>query len=243
MTGPATELSVAPETASPRERSVAAVAPTNRLHRGTTTVILLVLIGAGTAMRVQGLTTLGFYRDDAWAALSSRVGIGTAWHMWLAAPGFYFLERSFIDLHPQSTWWAQLPELAAGIAAIPAIYFLARHFGFRRVVGLALACVVGVSPVCVVYSTRVKEYSTVFLVSGAVLWAAETARRQPDRTRLAVLSALSVAAFAVSASLGPVIAGVWIAAAIRVLRNDGHRRDVIVGAGVTAALCGVVAVV
>ena len=64
MTGPATELSVAPETASPRERSVAAVAPTNRLHRGTTTVILLVLIGAGTATRVQGLTTLGFYRDD-----------------------------------------------------------------------------------------------------------------------------------------------------------------------------------
>ena len=235
MGGPATELDVAAET------SVDATAPPDRLRPGTTAVILLVLVGAGTAMRVQGLTTLGFYRDDAWAALSSRVGIGTAWHMWVTAPGFYFLERSFIDLHPQSTWWAQLPELAAGIAAIPAVYFLARHFGFRRVVGLVLACVVSVSPVCVVYSTRVKEYSTVFLVSAAVLWAAETARRQPDRTRLAVLSALSVAAFAVSASLGPVIAGVWIASGIRVLRDDGHRREVIVSAGVTAALCGVVA--
>ena len=64
--------------------------------------------------------------------MSSRVGLGTAWHMWVTAPGFYFLERSFIDLHPESTWWAQLPELAAGIAAIPAIYFLARHFGFGR---------------------------------------------------------------------------------------------------------------
>jgi hypothetical protein len=95
-------------------------------------VILLVLVGAGTAMRAQGLTTLGFYRDDAWAAMSSRVGIGTAWHMWVTAPGFYFLERSFIDLHPQATWWAQLPELAAGVAAIPATYLLARHFGFRR---------------------------------------------------------------------------------------------------------------
>ena len=39
------------------------------------------------------------------------------------------------------------------------------------------------------------------------------------------------------------IAGVWIAAGIRVLRNDGHRRDVIISAGVTAALCGVVAAV
>ena len=215
-------------TVSPAERSVAAAAPPDRLHPGTATVILLVLVGAGTAMRVQGLTTLGFYRDDAWAALSSRVGIGTAWHMWLAAPGFYFLERSFIELHPQSTWWAQLPELAAGIAAIPAIYLLARHFGFRRVVGLVLACIVTVSPVCVVYSTRVKEYSTVFLVSVAVLWAAETARRRLDRTRLAVLAALSVAGFAISASLGPVIAGVWIASGICVLRDDRHRRDVIV---------------
>lgn len=55
-----------------------------------------------------------------------------------------------------------------------------------------------------------KEYSTVFLVSVAVLWAAESARRHADPTRLTVLSVLSVAAFAVSASLGPVIAGAWI---------------------------------
>jgi Dolichyl-phosphate-mannose-protein mannosyltransferase len=192
-------------------------------------------------VRVQGLTTLGFYRDDAWAALSSKVGIGTAWHMWVTAPGFFFLERSFIDLHAQSTWWAQLPALAAGIAAIPAIYFLARFFGFSRVVGLVLAYAVTVSPVCVVYSTRVKEYSTVFLLSAALLWAAEAARRQADRRRLAVLSVLSVLAFVVSASVGPVIAGVWIASGIRVLRNPGRRKDVAVGAVITAALCGVVA--
>src|ERR1700679_1649795 len=142
MTGPATELSVAPETVSLPERSVAAVAPTNRLHRGTTTVILLVLIGAGTAMRVQGLTSLGFYRDDAWAAMSSRVGLGTAWHMWVTAPRFSLLERSVIGLGPGTTWWAQIPPLVAGVAAIPAMYFLARHVGFQRVAGLVLALLV-----------------------------------------------------------------------------------------------------
>ena len=195
--------------------SVRADSPERRdSNRVPATVVLLVLVGAGTAMRVQGLTTLGFYRDDAWAALSSRVGLGTAWHMWLGAPGFYFLERSFFDLHPGSTWWAQLLPLAAGIAAIPAIYFLARHFGFRRIAGLVLAGIVCVSPVCVIYSTRVKEYSVVFLVSGAVLWVAETARCRPDRTRLTVLTTVSVVAFAVSASVGPVIAGVWIALAV-----------------------------
>jgi len=230
MRGPATEFGDAVE-------------PPERLSRVSAGVILFVLLGAGTAMRAQGLTTLGLYRDDAWAAMSSRVGIGTAWHMWVTAPGFFFLERSFIGLHPQSTWWAQLPELAAGIAAIPAIYCLARYFAFHRPAGLALAAIVSVSPICVVYSTRVKEYSTVFLVSVALLWAAESARRQPDRSRLAVLTALSVAAFAVSASLGALIAGVWIALGIWVLRTRPHRRAVIVGGAATAALCGVVAAI
>jgi hypothetical protein len=234
MGGRATEL---------RSASVNAAEAPGRLSPAFAAVILFVLVGAGTAMRVQGLTTLGFYRDDAWAAMSSRVGIGTAWHMWVTAPGFYFVERSFIDLYPGSTWWAQLPELAAGVAAIPATYFLARHFGFRRVAGLALACVVSVSPICIVYSTRVKEYSTVFLVSVAVLWAAETTRRQPDRSRLMVLTALSVAAFAVSASLGPVIAGVWIALALCALKTHQRLRAVIVSGAATAALCGVVAAV
>jgi hypothetical protein len=223
--------------------SINAAERPERLSPAWAAVILFVLVGAGTAMRVQGLTTLGFYRDDAWAAMSSRVGIGTAWHMWVTAPGFYFLERSFIDLHPGRTWWAQLPALAAGVAAIPAMYFLARHFGFRRVAGLVLACIVSVSPICVAYSTRVKEYSTVFLVSVAVLWAAETARRQPGRSRLVVLTALSVAAFALSASLGPVIAGVWIASGICALRTHQDRRAVIVSGAATAALCGVVAAI
>jgi hypothetical protein len=49
--------------------------PPELLSRACTTVILFVLVGAGTAMRVQGLTALGFYRDDAWAAMSSRVGL------------------------------------------------------------------------------------------------------------------------------------------------------------------------
>ena len=211
MRGPPTELGAALD--RPIPIPVRADSPERRdeRSRALATVVLLVLVGAGTAMRVQGLTSLGFYRDDAWAALSSRVGIGTAWHMWLGAPGFYFLERSFFDLHPGSTWWAQLLPLAAGIAAIPAIYFLARHFGFRRLAGLVLAGIVCVSPICVIYSTRVKEYSVVFLVSVAVLWVAETARRQPDRTRLTVLTMVSVVAFAVSASVGPVIAGAWIA--------------------------------
>ena len=206
-------------------------------------MVLLVLIGAGTAIRAQGLTSLGLYRDDAWAAMSSRVGIGTAWHMWVTAPAFYFLERSFIGLHPGVTWWAQIPPLVVGVAAIPAIYFLARHFGFGRAVGLILALLVCVSPVCVVYSTRLKEYGTVFLMTCAVLWVAETARRQPGRSRLVQLATVSVLAFAVSASMGPVIAGVWIALLLSAGRERRLRRDEVVSAAVVAGGCGIVAAI
>ena len=44
--------------------------------------------------------------------------------------------------------------LVVGISAIPAIYLLARYFQFSRITGLVMACVVSVSPVCVIYSTR-----------------------------------------------------------------------------------------
>ena len=194
-------------------------------------------------MRVQGLTRLGLSRDDAWAAMSSWVGIGTAWHMWVTAPAFSFLERSFIGFHPGVSWWAQIPPLVAGIAAIPGIYLLARHFGFARAVGLILALLVCVSPVCIVYSTRLKEYGTVFLMTCAVLWVAETARRRPARARLVQLAIASVLAFVVSASMGPVVAGVWIALILSAAWERRLRRDEVVIAAVVAGGCGIVAAI
>jgi hypothetical protein len=96
----ATEVDAAPGALAPTGVHVDTGTWPDRMSPAVAMVLLLVLMGAGAAMRVQGLTTLGFYRDDAWAAMSSRVGIGTAWHMWVTAPGFYFLERSFIDCIP-----------------------------------------------------------------------------------------------------------------------------------------------
>ena len=228
----------------PARRSGRHVAtPPDTPGRVLTGVALLVMVGVGTAIRARGLTSLGLFRDDAWAAMSSRVGIGTAWHMWVTAPAFYFLERSFIGLHPGVTWWAQIPPLVAGIAAIPAMYLLARHFGFRRVVGLVLALLVCVSPVCVTYSTHLKEYGAVFLMTCAVLWVAETARYRPDRLRFVVLAAVSVVAFVVSASMGPVIAGVWIAVVLCAARERRLGRDEVVSAVVVVGACGIVAAV
>ena len=130
--------------------------------------------------------------------------------MWVTAPGFYFVERTLLVLGPSGTWWAQLLPFVAGVACIPAIYALARYFKFSRGGGLILAVLVAASPVCVTYSTRVKEYPADFLTACLLIALAERARRR--RTHLFSRSVLiSVVAFLVSASLGPAIVGLWLA--------------------------------
>jgi hypothetical protein len=145
--------------------------------------------------------------------------MGTAWHMWANAPGFDFFERNWLMLHAGSTWWGQIPPLVMGIAGIPAVFFLTRYFRFQAWICLASTLVVTMSPVCIVFSTRYKEYSADFLLACLLLALAERARRHPGRRELFLLSAVSVAGFAVSASVLPIVAGSWLAVGVLALKE------------------------
>jgi hypothetical protein len=101
-----------------------------------------------------------------------------------------------------------------GVLAVPAIYSLARQFELSRRAGLVLAVAVCISPVCVIYSTRTKEYGTDLLLSCLLLALTESARRLRTSHSLVVLAAASVVSFAVSASVGIEIAAVWVALAV-----------------------------
>jgi hypothetical protein len=159
--------------------------------------------------------------------MSARVGLGTAWHMWVTAPGFFSLERSWILLHPNSTVWDQIPPLILGIAAIPATFALTRYFRFPRWICLGAALAVSVSPTGIIYSTRLKEYGADFLLACLLLALGEAARRRPDRRELLSLSVATVCSFAVSASTLPVLLGVWLALGLTTWarrRRGGGRR-------------------
>ena len=171
------------------------------------------------------------------------MGIGTAWHMWVTAPGFYLFERTFLLLRPGTTWWAQLPPLVIGVAAIPAIYALARYFSLSRVCGLALAVLVCVSPVAAAYSTRLKEYGTDFLLVCLLVALTEAARRRPDRRHLVALALGSAVAFAVSAAVGTAVAALWVALLVATGRSRPALVRVVVAGGSAAAGCAVVATV
>jgi len=226
--------------ASPRPIEREATRPGSRVAL----VVLGLLVVLATWLRAGGLTHLGLYTDDAWAALDARVGLGTALRMGVTAPGYTLAERSWILLHPQSSTWAQLPALVLGVAAVVAAYTLVRTYGLARWLGLAAALVVTVSPVAIEYATRVKEYSADFVLAVALLILAERSRRdRQSGALLAGLAGFSLAAFFVSASTVVVVAGVWTALLVDAALDGPRRRLVLIWGGAAAAGCAVVAAV
>jgi hypothetical protein len=208
-----------------------------------TIAALLVVTIIGAVIRAKGFAHTGLVPDDAWVALSSRVGLGTAWHMWVTAPGFGFVERTWMVLGPSTTWWYQLPAFVCGVAAVPAIFCLARYFKLGRCSALALAVVVCASPTCVTYSTRVKEYPVDLLLSCLLIALAEAARRRPAREPLLAFAVASVGAFVVSASVGVLVVALWAALVVAAVRHRPAPWRVLVVGVATAAVCGIVAAV
>lgn len=227
----------APPQPQPRRRHVPA------WHTLLTLLTLVALTAFGALLRAHGFSGLGLYRDDAWVALSGRVGIGLAWHMWATAPGWFFLVRTFTGLTAGTTAWQQVPAFVAGVTCIPAMYALSRWFRLNRLAALATAAAVSLSPMCVVYSTRVKEYEADLLVTCLLLALGEAARRRPGPRRVGLLAVASVVAFLLSASVAPVIVGAWIAVAVFTRRRAprGWPRHVTGAAAATAVGCALVA--
>lgn len=241
---PGTHSSAQPP--APAHTVVPIRSPRRRTRSAATTgalAALAFLTAFGAALRAHGFSSLGFFRDDAWVALSARQGIGTAVHMWVAAPGYFFFVRAFMLAGPRTTWWAQIPAFVAGAACIPAMYALARHFRLSRVAGLVTAGIVAVSPVAAIYATRLKVYETDFLLSCVVLALAEATRRQPARRQVTFLALGSVLTFMCSASVAAVVIGAWLMVAWCTLRRPGRPRHVVAGFAATAAGCGLVALV
>ncbi len=238
----------APEMPRPNGAAPPPTTPRAELRRRhvrsrTSLAALVALTAFGALVRAHGFSGLGLFRDDAWVALSGRVGIGTAWHMWQTAPGWYFVERAFTGLTPGTTAWQQLPAFVAGVACIPAMYALSRWFRLNRLAALATAAAISFSPMGVIYSTRVKEYETDILLACVILALGETARRHPGRRQLTLLAVASAVAFLLSASVAPVIVGAWLAVGTFSLRGAPSTwpRHVLVAGAATAAGCGLVA--
>ncbi|HEY3999219.1 MAG TPA: hypothetical protein VGO93_10160 [Candidatus Xenobia bacterium] len=181
----------------------------------------------GAILRLRGLTHGGLWTSDAWVALSTHVPLSTAWHMWANAPGFDLLDRLWLGLNPGAAWWGQLPALLLGILSIPAAVALFRYFKFPRAIGAVIALIVAVSPICVMYSTRYKDYSADFVLACVLLACAEATRRRSSARTLGATAAVSLCSFVFSASSLTLVVGVWAGLGLHALMNrSGFRRYV-----------------
>jgi hypothetical protein len=163
-----------------------------------------VVVAVALALRAPNLTTGELYRDDAWPALATRVGLGRAVRLGVTVPGFEVFLRAWLAVS-RSTVWAQVPALVVSILGVVLAYRLAHRLGAGDIGALVAAAVLAVSPISVLYATRVKQYpfdalDALLLVAGAV-WV----REDPEASRRwAALLALAIAAVVFSTSVLPV---------------------------------------
>jgi hypothetical protein len=199
---------------------------------GLAAVVLL-----GAYLRVQNLTGGGLDRDDAWVALAAHVRPLTALKLGATAPGFTLVERTWILLDPNSTRWAQLLPFAVSVAAIIAMFALVRYSGLNRWWALAGAYVMALSPIALLESTHVKQYGTDILLCCLMLALYEAVRRDTSTRHLAVLVIASVVVLGISASIVPVLIGVWLALLLTSLRDPTRRSRVLITGAVGGGLC------
>jgi hypothetical protein len=172
------------------------------------------------ALRYPGLTDHGLYRDDAWVALSSRADFATAWRLGITMPG-YELAIGVWGRLSLSTRWMQTPELLASVATVAGVYLLARHLSCGRVASFGAAAVIALSPMAIIYATRVKSYSIDSLSTVLILALAARVLARPDWRRWSALAVAAVATTALSVSVIPVAVAAVVWCGWRGLRDCG----------------------
>jgi hypothetical protein len=200
---------------------------------------LLAIVGFGAWARAPGFTSSSLWFDDAWSAMPARVSVSTAVKMVTTAPGYTIALRSWLRLHPESTWWAQLPAFVVGLAGIVAVYALLRAFGAWWPLPYLAALVVAASPVAVDYSTRVKQFGLDLLLACLVLWLLERWRRSAAHRDATLLAIGCAGSLLISATTLVVCAPVALVAAVCGATEGRRRRDGAVVAGTTAVTLAV----
>ncbi|HEV3213135.1 MAG TPA: glycosyltransferase family 39 protein [Acidimicrobiales bacterium] len=214
-------------------------APPRRGSRWLGPLALFAIVGFGAWTRAPGFTSSSLWFDDAWSAMPARVGLGTAIHMVTTAPGYTIALRSWLQLHPGATWWAQLPAFVAGLAGIVAVFFVLRYFGAWWPLTYLGALVVAASPVAVDYSTRVKQFGLDLLLACLVLWLFERWRRAGRPRDAALCAAACAGSLLVSLTTLVVCVAVAGVAALLATRDATRRRD---GAVVVLTTIGTAAI-
>ena len=203
----------------------------------------LFLAGLSLVLRAPGLSSHGLYRDDAWPALAARTDIGRAVRLGVTVPGYELFLRLWLGLG-HSTMWAQAPALVASVTGVVAVFVAARWLGCRTAAALVAGGILALSPVSVLYATRVKQYSFDALFTIVILVLAVAVIKSPgSRSRWTLLVGASMAATLFSASVFPVTVSSLLVCTWFARRATRHLRPAVVALAFYGAFTTLYAVV
>jgi hypothetical protein len=171
-------------------------------------VIAGAIVALAAALRWEALAPSSLWLDDAWVALVTRARAPEEIYLiGITAPGFTVLLWGWLELSGFSELKAQLLPFLAGIACPAVIYLTAVHRGLHKMTAITAAGLLVASPVHMIYSTRVKQYTIDALLVTILLAVAWGILEGEHTTRRWVAFAwLAVMATVVSAATLPVIA-------------------------------------
>ncbi len=133
--------------------------------RPSTLLVILVIVGA--LLRLFHLGSKSLWMDEAASVALARMPWHQyAWVWWMQEgnmTAYYLLLRPWLQLG-QSEAWVRLLSVIFGVAAIPAMFFLARRLTDSST-ALVAAALLAFSPTHIYYSQEARSYSlTIFLV-------------------------------------------------------------------------------
>src|SRR5262249_7205936 len=132
-----------------------------------------------------------------------------------AAPGFSVLLKLWLSLTGLSSMAAQTLPFAAGVAAAPLAYLVARRIGFDAAGAAAAGVTLAVSRRHSIFSTRVKPFTLDADVTLLLILLGFLVLVQPRRaSRWAMLVGVGTLVTVLSASTLPVVLGIALVAVV-----------------------------
>lgn len=194
--------------------------------RGATlaTALGLVLVTAwGAWRRSVDLDPASLWLDDAWVAVLGRAASTGELlaHSGHSPPLFNLLVALFARMQGDPELGPQALPFLAGVALIPCTGLLAWRLTGRPVCALAAALLMAGDPLLILYSARVKQYSTDALLTLGHILALERLRARPSPGAAWSWAGLAVLGLGLSSASTFVVAA-CVAAALVHLRRDRH---------------------
>jgi 4-amino-4-deoxy-L-arabinose transferase-like glycosyltransferase len=179
---------------------------------GLQVVAVVAITVLGAALRLYHLGFKSLWFDEAalfWMANGSWGDILRANAQSNSAPPLFALLLGLVVRVGTSEVALRGLSCAAGIAAIPAMYLLAKRFVPARAAGLA-ALVVAIAPQQIRYSQQVREYSLAFLVAVLLLLAFDRFRERASAGRAAALAAVGAVGIFTQYGLALLVGGLGV---------------------------------